>query len=125
MKKREIRRCPSTVSCTVPSCEIANSWWIPAWEPNSQGNGLKALLRGISLSKYGSEGFRVRLRRLSEYGSVAYLVERPNTGRTVLGHRPRKARFKQVDALQMCSKGLACSWRRCGDSKQAGRLAVD
>ena len=30
-----------------------------------------------SLSEYGSEGFRVRLRRLSEYGSVAYLVERP------------------------------------------------
>ena len=38
---------------------------------------LKALLRGISLSEYGSEGFRVRLRGLSEYGSVAYLVERP------------------------------------------------
>ena len=38
---------------------------------------VKALLRGISLSEYGSEGFRVRLRRLSEYGSVAYLVERP------------------------------------------------
>ena len=29
------------------------------------------------MSKYGSEGFRVRLRRLSEYGSVACLVERP------------------------------------------------
>ena len=34
-------------------------------------------LRGMSLSEYGSEGFRARLRRLSEYGSVAYLVERP------------------------------------------------
>ena len=34
-------------------------------------------LRGISLSEYGSEGFRVQLRRLSEYGSVACLVERP------------------------------------------------
>ena len=27
--------------------------------------------------RVGSEGFQVRLRRLSEYGSVAYLVERP------------------------------------------------
>ena len=37
----------------------------------------KGLLKGISLSEYGLEGFQVRLRRLSEYGSVAYLVERP------------------------------------------------
>ena len=29
------------------------------------------------MSEYGSEGFQVRLRRLSKYGSVAYLVERP------------------------------------------------
>ena len=29
------------------------------------------------MSEYGSERFRVRLRRLSEYDSVAYLVERP------------------------------------------------
>ena len=28
------------------------------------------------MSECGAEGFRVRLRRLSEYGSVAYLVER-------------------------------------------------
>ena len=33
--------------------------------------------RGISLSQSGSEGFRVRLSRLSEYSSVAYIVERP------------------------------------------------
>ena len=33
--------------------------------------------KGISFSEYGSEGFRLRLRRLYEYGSVAYLVERP------------------------------------------------
>ena len=25
-----IRRCPSTVSCTVPNCESANFWWIPS-----------------------------------------------------------------------------------------------
>ena len=33
---------------------------------------------GIPLSEYGSEGFRVQLRRLSGYVSVAYLVERGN-----------------------------------------------
>ena len=32
----------------------------------------KGLLTAISLSECASEGFRVRLRRLSEYGSVAY-----------------------------------------------------
>ena len=67
----------STVSCTVPKDESAGSWWIPSWEPNSQGDRLKALLRGISLSEYGSEGFQVLSRRVSENGSVAYLVERP------------------------------------------------
>ena len=38
---------------------------------------LEALLRGTSLSEYGSKGFRVQSRRLSKYGSVACLVERP------------------------------------------------
>ena len=33
--------------------------------------------KGISLCEYCSEGFRVLLRRLSEYGSDAYIVERP------------------------------------------------
>ena len=45
--------------------------------PTKKATGLKGVLTAISLSEYGSEGFRVRLRRLSEYGSVAYLVERP------------------------------------------------
>ena len=27
-------RCPSTVSCTVPSGESPNFRWIPGWEPN-------------------------------------------------------------------------------------------
>ena len=49
----------------------------PVENPTKKASLLKALLRGISLSEYGSEGFRLRLRRLSEYGSVAYLVERP------------------------------------------------
>ena len=40
-------------------------------------NRLKALLKEVSLSEHGSEVFRVRFRRLSEYGPVAYLVERP------------------------------------------------
>ena len=44
--------------------------------PTKKANRLEALLRRISLSEYGSEGFRVRLKRLSEYGSVAYFVER-------------------------------------------------
>ena len=45
--------------------------------PTNKATGLKALLTGISLSEYGSEGFRVRLTRLSEYGSGACLVEKP------------------------------------------------
>ena len=49
----------------------------PVENPTKTANLLKALLRGISLSEYGSEGSRVRLRGLSKYGSVAYLVERP------------------------------------------------
>ena len=49
----------------------------PVENPTEKANRLKALLRGISLSEYGSKGSRVRLRGLSEYGSVAYLVERP------------------------------------------------
>ena len=49
----------------------------PVENPTKKANRLKALPRGTSLSEYGLERFRVRLRRLSEYGSVAYLVERP------------------------------------------------
>ena len=49
----------------------------PVENPTKEANRLKALLRGVPLSEYGLEGFRVRLRRLSRYGSVAYLVERP------------------------------------------------
>ena len=49
----------------------------PVENPTKKANRLNALLRGISLSEYGSEGLGVRLRRLSEYGSVAYEVERP------------------------------------------------
>ena len=49
----------------------------PVENPTKKANRPKALLRGISLSEYGSEGSRVRLRGLSEYGSVAYFVERP------------------------------------------------
>ena len=67
---------------------------IPVENPTKKANRLKALLRGISLSEYGPEGFQVRLRRLSEYGSVAYLVERPTRETqhgTVPGHRPTNA----------------------------------
>ena len=48
----------------------------PIGNPTKKANRLKAL-QWMFLSEYGSEGLRVRLRRLSEYGSVAYLVERP------------------------------------------------
>ena len=49
----------------------------PVESPTKKANRLNALPRRISLSEYGLERFRVRLRRLSECGSVAYLVERP------------------------------------------------
>ena len=74
----------------VPNGESPNFRWIPVENPTKKATDLQALLRGISLSEYGSEGFRVRLRRLSEYASVACLVERPprETQAEVLGHRP-------------------------------------
>ena len=51
---------------------------IPSWKPNYSKQPPQMLLhKGITLSEYGSEGFRVRLRRLSEYGFLAYFVERP------------------------------------------------
>ena len=50
---------------------------VPIENPTKKANRPKALLSGLSLSEYGSEGSRVLLRGLSEYGSVAYLVERP------------------------------------------------
>ena len=57
--------------------KVPNFGGFPVENPTKKANRLKALLRGISLSEYGSEGLRVRLRRLSKYGSVAYWVERP------------------------------------------------
>ena len=105
---------PSTVSCAVPSCEIACFRWIPTWEPNSQAIRLKALLSGISLSEYGSEGFRVRLRRLSEYGSVAYLVERPTRETQAEQYSDtalilKSGCFKSVISCGFCgSRGLQC-----------------
>ena len=89
--------------------ESANFRWIPTWEPKSQGKRLKALLKRISLSNYGSKGFRVRLRRLSVYGSVAVLKDMGNTGRTVLGHHPsvNNLTFPIVDPLEMFQP-----WRR-------------
>ena len=65
------------------------------------------------MSEYGSEGFRVRLRRLSEYGFVAYFVERPtwgNTGRTVLGHRPILENMQENQGFEgMLSEGFKIS----------------
>ena len=70
----------------------------PVENPTKKANRLKALLRGVSLSEYGSEGFRVRLRGLSEYGSVAYFVERPT----------RETRAEQYsDTVLFLEKGKA------------------
>ena len=91
----------------------------PVENPTKKANRLKALLRGISLSEYGSEGFRVRLRRLSEYGSVAYLVERPTRetraeqySDTVLSHphagmSPQPLRSKPTRKL---NRALVALW---------------
>ena len=49
----------------------------PVENPTKKANRPKALLRAISLSEYGSEVFRVRLRGLSEYGSVACFPKGP------------------------------------------------
>ena len=99
----KVRRCPSTASSTVPSGESPTFWWILSWESNQQSNRLKALLMEISLSEYGSEVFRVRLRRLYEYGSVAYWVERPTRetqahqySDTILKRRPLKNRPQET-----------------------------
>ena len=73
-----IRRCPSTVPCTFPSGESPNFRWIPSWEPNWESNRPKALLRGISLSEYGPGCL------------LSWKTNTGNTGRTVLGHRPRR-----------------------------------
>ena len=61
--------------------KVSISGGFPVENPTKKATVLKGVLLAVSLSEYGSEGFRVRLRRLSEYGSVAYLVERP-TGET-------------------------------------------
>ena len=71
---------------------------LPVENPTNKANRLEALLRGISLSEYGSEGLRVRLRRSSEYGSVAYLVERPTRetrAEQYSGHRPKNRTTKE------------------------------
>ena len=71
--------------------------------PTKKANRLKALLRGISLSEYGSEGFRVRLRGLSEYGSVAYLVERP-------ARETQAEQYSDTVLLLFCKRSFP-SWR--------------
>ena len=60
----------------------------PLGYPTNKATASK--LRVSLLSEYGSQGFRVWLRRLSEYGSSAYLVERTTqeTGRKAFGHHP-------------------------------------
>ena len=60
-----------------PAVKVPTFGGFPVESPTNKATAPKPNLRGISLSEYGSGGFRVRLRRLSKCGSVAYLVERP------------------------------------------------
>ena len=48
------------------------------------------------MSEYGLERFRVRLRRLSEYGSVAYLVERQKHGKNRPNSPGTQSYFRRV-----------------------------
>ena len=67
--------------------------------PTKKANRLKALLRGISLSEYGSEGFRVRLRGLSEYPDLIHHVNKKM--RLQLPHSRRlKVRLQRSSALE-------------------------
>ena len=91
----------------------------PVENPTKKANRLEALLRGISLSEYGSERFRVRLRRLSEYGSVASLVERPT----------RETRAKQYSDTvlikpQSCSAIVASAPFSSSDVASSAHAAV-
>ena len=56
------------------------------WERNPQGNRLKALLRGIPLSEYASEGFRVWLRTGKKKAYTALLQCRTFLCRKNGGH---------------------------------------
>ena len=90
----------STVSCTVLSCEDVNFWWICTWEPNYQGGSSKGNL--FVRVRFG--GIPSTLRRLPEYGSVAYLVEDQH-GR----HRPNCTRTPSLKDLNQ-----HCSWYQYG-----------
>ena len=67
----KLRRCPSTVSCTVPRCESVDFGGTQLTRQQPQRSSSK----GISLSEYSGEKFRVRLRKVSEYGSVVLCQE--------------------------------------------------
>ena len=92
---------------------------LPVENPTNKATGLKALLRATSLSEYGSEGFRVRLRRLSEYGFrclLSWKTNTGNTGRTVLGHRPIRSRAEhgfgeyRFQTPSSCSEFFGAHW---------------
>ena len=48
--------------------------WVPAWEPYREGKGLGTLPKKIALSENGLGLFWVRLRGLSDFGSVAHSI---------------------------------------------------
>ena len=79
----------------------------PVENPTKKANRLKGLLRAIPLSEYGSEGFRVLLRGLSEYGSVACLLERPT----------RETRAEQYSDTVLISEPFAREWRKVSDGR--------
>ena len=63
-----LRRCPSTVLCTVPSCESADLRWLPTWEP-TKSNRFRALrVRFGGVPSAVEEVVR---------GQFCYLFERP------------------------------------------------
>ena len=84
----EISRCPSTVLCTVPSCESVNFQWIPSWELNWEGSSKGNLFVRVRLGGVPSmveELVWVRLCCL-----LSSKTNTGNTGRTVFGHPPKK-----------------------------------
>ena len=81
----------------------------PVENPTKKANRLKALLRGISLSEYGSEGFRVRLRGCSETGRIRFRGVRFQTPNSVrfLG----LTEFRGANSVSS-SQPIICVFRR-------------
>ena len=122
-RKFAVRRCPSTVWCTVPNCESASFRWIPCWEGKQEGNRFKALQGGISSSECGSEVFRVWLTRVSgDCPSTVVLLtwfknkrgkHRPNSTPTPSYYRRVTNAALVNAALVLSSKNINSVQTRC------------